>query len=282
MAATNRAKLLRWKKYFKEISREVLFLNHYADVREQFNLIAAQSPVAELPSEFWRFVHQAFANEMILRIMRLSESHQHQNKKRHVYSLKAFLEEIAPNCHLLSREQYLEVKPATLEAFLKKFPNRHDDSFQFNRLNLEFDKIAGKGGVHISRSTVDHDISGLEVITKKLKAYRDKQLAHNSIKKSRYRNPKLVEIRAAIGKVHELAFKYFLVLNSAGHAFTLDDQLDITKLFLQPWIQNKTDRQVIRERFNAYLKARGLAVDDLVSKSAFAAEIRAVLKLRRP
>ncbi|MBX2989126.1 MAG: hypothetical protein KF802_14645 [Bdellovibrionaceae bacterium] len=245
----------RWKQFLEIASGEVTFLNHYAEVRAQFNLIASQSPVANVGSEFWTFVTQAFAHEMIFRISRLTEGQFKDRKGRvlkhlEVSSLTALLEEFAEHPEYLSRAQYLGVSPVTFEEYLRKHPSRFDppDRYNYDRLNREFDDLAGKGANHIAAAVIQSDLATLGKVTKRLKAYRNKRLAHLSVKRGRFRNPKMTEITRAITEIDRFMRKYFLALNCASHPLEFG-HVDITDIFLKPWIKNENNQKELQRRF---------------------------------
>lgn len=267
MAKRKSTIIKRWKDFLKITSDEVTFLNHYAEIRSQFNLIAAQSPVANKSSQFWSFVTQAFAHEMIFRICRLTEGQFKDQKgrvKKHleVSSLGALLEEFVEHPQYLSRKQYLEISPATLEEYLKKHPSRFDppDTYMYDRLNKEFDDLAGKGADHIPVTMMKADLATLIRVTKRLKAYRNKRLAHLSVRRGRFKSPKLNEITKAVVEIDRFMRKYFLALNCSSH--TLDfGHLDVTGLFTKAWIENEDARKKLRSDFEKVKEKRRKARD---------------------
>ncbi len=246
--------LKRWRAFLDVATKEVTFLNHYADIRHQFNLIAAQSPVAETESEFWVFSHRAFAHEMIFRICRLCEAQARNKGKvvrhREVHSLRGVLEEFLEHPEFLSREHYIGVSPVTLEEYTKKHPNRFNppDAFMFKKLNREFDEIVGVGQTHVSKATVASDIVALIAATKSMKVYRDKHLAHIAVKKGRFKNPKFGEIPKAIRVIDRVMRKYFLIFNCSYHPLNFGDP-DITAIFMKSWIADTEAKQAILSSF---------------------------------
>lgn len=267
MAKRKSTIIKRWKEFLEVTSGEVTFLNHYAEIRNQFNLIASKSPIANKSSEFWSFVTQAFAHEMIFRICRLTEGQFRDNKGRvrkhlEVSSLGALLEEFAEHPQYLSREQYLEISPVTFEEYLKKHPSRFDppDRYNYDRLNKEFDDLAGAGASHFPVATVRADLATLVKVTKRLKAYRNKRLAHLSVRRGRFKNPKLNEITKAVVEIDRFMRKYFLALNCSSH--TLDfGHVDITGLFTKAWIENEDARKKLRSDFQKVKAKRRKARD---------------------
>jgi hypothetical protein len=254
MATQKRTVLKRWKNHLEEVAQEVTFLNHYNQIRTQFNLIAGRSPVAEKSSAFWEFTHRAFAHELIIRICRLSEKQSSRKKGKRlideVYALRALLGEFAENHKYLSREHYLGISPVTSEEYFKKHPSRFDppDTFMYDRLNREFDEIAGAGASCISQQTVLLDIAMLDKVTKRLKAYRHKRLAHNSVKKGRFKIVKFSEIPKAISAIDKFMRKYYLLFHCASHTLNFHEP-NLTPLFRQAWISNQKDADKILAKF---------------------------------
>lgn len=254
MAKRKSTTLKRWRQFIDIAVDEVTFLNHYARMRDQFNLIASQSPVANVKSEFWPFITQAFAHEMIFRICRITEGQTRDRKGRirkhmEVSSLMALLEEFAEHPNYLSREGYLGITSLSVEEYLKKNPSRIQppDHYDYERLNKEFDELAGKGESHISKVQIKSDIEALIKVTKRLKAYRNKHIAHLSVKKGRFKNPQLVELSRAIMRIDKIMRKYFLALNCAS--IQLDfGHVDITDIFMTPWISDDSKRKSILQK----------------------------------
>ncbi|MBY0471449.1 hypothetical protein K2X30_09805 [bacterium] len=248
--------LKRWKTFLNAAEKEVRLLKQFSDLRRQFNLIVNQSPVAASHSPFWTFAHNAFAFDLVLRVCKLTERQSRNrqgavNKKKEVYSLQALLEEILEKPEYLSRGHYLGgIDPCTFEEYLRIHPSRRSppDPSTFNRLNTEFDKIAGKGADHISKKSIELDVAELERVTKRLKAYRNKHLAHIAVKKGKFRTPKYSEISVARRSIDKLMQKYFLLIYCSLPPNTTSRADEISDLFVEPWIASKTDRDRILEK----------------------------------
>ena len=243
------------KKHLQAIANEVTWLNHYHEIFFQFNDIVNLSPVGQMRSAFWDFKSWAFIGELVHRVDRICEGQARQKKFR-VNSLGSFLKDIQPYLHLFNRGNYVGATPNTLEQFKKTHPHRQDDYMprvDFHRLNGEMDRIIGKKNFSLTLTQVERDIKNLKKITRKISRYRNKHLAHMAVNKGKLPPPNLVELNEAIKHIAKLTHKYFLLglVGSHGLAF---GNVDITSIFMQPWITSVTDRDALKKIFKARQK----------------------------
>lgn len=238
-------KMLR--KHLEVVAREVTYLNHFHEVFLQFNDILRQSPINQTNSAFWSFEKWAFVGELVHRVDRVCERQWPQKKKR-VHSLGAFLEDIHPHLSLINRCNYIGATPNTLEAFRNKHPRKSDPFIpeeEFHRLNRELDKYLGKTKFALTPAQLERDKRLLRKQTKRVTYYRNKHLAHIPQRPGRMRPPNLRELNSAIKHITQIAHKYFLLINVGSHAFDFG-QVDITGIFMQPWIKGPTERDALR------------------------------------
>ena len=242
--------LAKLKTQIEAITKEVIFINHFIDVRRQFYFIVEASPVGTRRNIFWSFLHYSFAHELVIRICRLGDN-QFNDPAKQIFSIRALLYELRGNPELLSREHFIGCSPCTLQVWaqnpMNQFRSGHPMVDIFNAVNTEFDRLAGAGRGFYSKSLINRDLDKFKKAMKPLRAYRNKVLAHNAIDQTLPGELAFDKVLDAAKVVTEISKKYYSLIMRTSHPMNVAKP-NITTLFLEPWISSRENAGEIYRR----------------------------------
>lgn len=141
-------------------------------------------------------------------------------------SFSRLLSEIIESPEILSRKYYKDL---------------YVDSVVADRADFDFDKFAGEGCSHISKSMVESDLNELREVSRKIEGFTDRRIAHHD-KRSPSELPRFEEVDQCIGLMDKLYVKYHLIF----HASSMDSlmptyQYNWKEIFEIPWIAEKSE-----------------------------------------
>ncbi len=201
-----------WKKQIASIQNEVqellrgrkIFLDTYGIIEKN---VAVQKNI----STWWDYYKISYTYFVISKIF-------HQiDKDNRADNLINLLENLYENCEIITSSWYVN----------------HDTS---SLSTVEFEKKFGKN--HLQPSNIYADIGELLYVTKDVKEFRHKRIAHRDKSKNFNTTIQIKNIDESINTIEKLSKKYTLLLEQRGLDLNISDENWPTS-FTIPWIPNE-------------------------------------------
>ncbi len=213
-------KLLKWIKWIETIrdDTESILLNK--NIHNRYLEIVKANKEIQSPSDFHEWTIRNYGSYVVMAIRRQLDN------DKDVISLKRLLSELTQSPQLLTKKWFRSLysnspsnSPIPMEAFA-------DGDFESNAGDLEYfdPKIA------------EADILKLEILSKTITRYANKQIAHRTkVKASLTFN----EINKFLEEFESIVKKYILLLTASGYVsltpvFQYDWEIIFTKVWIKP------------------------------------------------
>lgn len=188
----------------------------YYEVRD----IVKSNPEIQVPSHFYAWMDHTYTTTMIVGIRRLVDS---DTRQQGSISFLTFLSEIRNAPQILSRSSYKNL----YRSMHSELPEAFQDE--------EFDRLAGVGANHVDPIAIDEQIEELKRVTKTLKKYVDKRIAHYD-RTPPPLGPSYKDIDEAFDFLSELLSMYYQHFRAASLSLGPYIQYDWKEIFRKAWI----------------------------------------------
>ena len=187
--------------------------------REVRSMVEA-NPQILTSNHFYAWMDHTYTTTMIVGIRRLVDADPRQKGS---ISFMTFLSDIRNKPQILSRSTYKDL----YKSQRSELPESYQDE--------QFDQLAGVGANHVDPAVVDKELEELKRVTKKLKRYVDKRVAHYD-SESPPGGPSYKDIDEAFEFLSGLLSRYYQFFRAESFSLGPYIQYDWKQIFRLAWI----------------------------------------------
>jgi hypothetical protein len=219
---TRTAIVRKWRRWIERLESEVQGLLIACHIFEGVREIVARNPQIHGPDDFFSWLARNYATSVSLGIRKLTD---HDNRS---LSLKRFLEDVAANASVLTRDGYV----AMYRSQKRDLAHRH------------FTALVGGAHKTVPLRLIRSDIRKMEQAERRIRALVNKRLAHLELKTRRRRLPTYGELSRTVQMLESVLLKYRRLISAHATTTLLPTwQYNWQEVFLVPWITNPNENE---------------------------------------
>lgn len=168
----------KWKLWVDKMGRDLgdLLISH--DIFEEVRQIVASNKRIQSPPTYFYWIRLNYVDSLVVRLTRLNDH------DRRTISLQNLIKEIVENPEAITRDYFV---------------SRYDKWMQDAGIaDHDFNDFSEPGEHFVSRSILEKDLDSLDDITKRIKIFRDKCVAHLDENRTIERAPTTLDAQDAM------------------------------------------------------------------------------------
>ncbi|HET6203295.1 MAG TPA: hypothetical protein VFI25_10890 [Planctomycetota bacterium] len=210
----------KWDMWLEAIYADLLGLAVKRHIYREVGGIIERNRKIQIESSFYDWLAEVYATAMAVGVRRQVD------RDRDSISMVNLLLAIEASPTVLSRTRYLSHFEPT--------------SYDLERGNREFDRLAGSGHPSVDPDTIARDRSILGQKAEGIVRYVNRKIAHRD-RRNLDRLPTFAELDDCLEYLFELVKKYLLLFRCATFEVLPVWQFDWTAIFRQPWIEEASE-----------------------------------------
>ncbi len=213
------ATFAKWNRWLDRIYGDVQWTLTNRYIYTEVQKIVLANPKIRTGSAFYEWMGNVYATTAAMGVRRQLD------ERKDSVSLARLLGDMDSKANILSRGRYIALWG--------------EDSVTQALANRKFDKLAGKGQLHVPRGQLAADLSNLKSKARNIKKYATKLVAHAD--KSRLKQlPTYRDLNDCLDHIEELTKKCFRLLRAVDQRKIVPMWLDDWKeIFHHAWIQEE-------------------------------------------
>ncbi len=212
----------KWLKWLETIEREITWLAIHRHIFLETQKIITANTRIQKPSAFYTWMRMAYVTDITVGIRR------QLSRDADAISLWKLLEELATHPQVMSRRRFVALyKGSSVERFADE----------------DFNRFAGKGGLHVDVLLVRKDQKRLEALWNVVKKYVNRRIAHTDKRDVAYL-PTFNDLDRCQDLLEELLKRYVLLFRASSLVEILPTfQDDWQAIFREPWIVTEPEEE---------------------------------------